>query len=173
VPKLVTVWRKDEIHTQARQYVRSYILVPSGMLGLICMLGAVGGLGYQLVAASSYTWATFVASSGLLLVGGLCGVAQTTYHRYLLETVPEVFAARMRTAVAKQGKKPKADPQAVKIHHPGRAFVPLGYVGGLLLLLAGSGLAVLKGSVDAVPAVLMPWAGFYWGKLFLWRGVVQ
>lgn len=170
MPKLVTVWRKDEIHAQARQYVRSYILVPSGMLGLVCMLGAVGGLGYQLVASSSYTWATFLTSSGLLLAGGLCGMAQTTYHRYLLETVPEAFAARMRTAIAKPGKKPKAE---IKIDRPGRAFVPLGYVGGLLLLFTGSALALLKGSVDAVPAVFMPWAGFYWGKLFLWRGVVQ
>ena len=44
VPKLVTVWRKEDIHAQAKHYVKSYILVPSGMLGLVCMLGGVGGL---------------------------------------------------------------------------------------------------------------------------------
>jgi hypothetical protein len=167
------VWRKDEIEKQAKHYVKSYILLPSGMLGLVCMLGGLGGLGYQLLASNSYTWATFVASSGLLLLGGLCGVAQTLYHRYLLKTVPEVFAARMRTAVGKPGKKVKGDPQTTDINHPGRPFVPLGYVAGILALFAGSAAALLKGSVDAVPAVLMPWAGFYWGKLLLWRGIVQ
>jgi hypothetical protein len=24
-----------------------------------------------------------------------------------------------------------------------------------------------------VPAILMPWAGFYWSKLFFWRGIVN
>jgi hypothetical protein len=173
VPKLVTRWRQVDIETQAKHYVRSYILFPSGMLGLVCMLGGLGGLGYQLIASGSYTWTTFLVSSGLLLLGGLCGVAQTIYHRYLLKTVPEVFAARMRTAVGKPGKKAAVNQQQTKIDHPGRAFVPLGYVGGLALLLAGSALALVDGAVDALPAILMPWAGFYWGKLFLWRGVVQ
>lgn len=173
MPKLVSRWRKEEIGVQAEQYVRSYILFPSGMLGLVCMLGGLGGLGYQVVASSSYTWRTFLASSGLLLVGGLCGVAQTLYHRYLLKTVPEAFAARMRTAAGKPGKKAHNVPGQIRIDHPGRAFVPLGYAGGLSLLLACSALALVNGAVDALPAILMPWAGFYWGKLFMWRGVIQ
>jgi hypothetical protein len=159
VAKLVTVWRKDEIEKQAKHYVRSYILLPSGMLGLVCMLAGLGGLGYQLVASGSYSWATFLASSD---------------HRYILKTVPEVFAARMRTAVGKSAKKArKIDQQPTEISHPGRGFVPLGYVAGVLVLFAASAAALSKGSVDPVPAVLMPWAGFYWGKLFLWRGVIQ
>jgi len=173
VAKLVAVNRRDEIETQAKYYVRSYILLPSGMLGLLCMLGGIGGLGYQFIATGSYTWATFLASSGLLLVGGLCGTAQTGYHRYLFRTVPEVFAARMRAAIGKSGKKTRIAPQATEISHPGRALVPLGYVAGVLVLFAASALALLKGSVDAVPALLLPWAGFYWGKLFLWRGIVR
>ncbi|MDF0644084.1 MAG: hypothetical protein P0111_08635 [Nitrospira sp.] len=173
MPKLVTVWRKDDIVSQAKHYVRSYILLPSGILGLVCMLGGIGGLGYQLVTGESYTWKTFVVSSGLLVVGGLCGAAQTLYHRHLLSTVPEVFAARMRAAVSKSSRKGKIDPQHEDIRHKGRALVPLGYVIGAGLLLAGSVLAFQQGVVDAIPAVLMPWAGFYWGKLLLWRGIVH
>ncbi|HEY6083868.1 MAG TPA: hypothetical protein VIU63_00645 [Nitrospira sp.] len=173
MPRLVAVWRKDEIHVQARQYVRSYILLPSGMLGLVCMLGGVGGLGYQLIGSSSYTWSTFPASTALLLMGGFLGAVQTRYHRYLLDTVPEIFAARLRAAVGKPGKKSKVDRQPTNIDHPGRVFVPWGYVVGSLLLLLGSALAIREGFVDPVPAVLMPWAGFYWGKLFMWRGIVQ
>jgi hypothetical protein len=167
------MWRSDEIHAQAVHYVKSYILFPSGLLGLVCMVGGLGGLGYQLLATNSYTSTTFLASSGLLLLGAFCGVAQTAYHRYLLRTVPQVFAARIRAAVRKTGKKTRTDERGMTIDHAGRSLVPLGYLGGVALLLGASALALTKGSVEPVPALLMPWAGFYWGKLFWWKGVVR
>ncbi|HLZ33755.1 MAG TPA: hypothetical protein VKP13_07050 [Nitrospira sp.] len=173
MPKLVTVWRDQDIQTQARHYVRSYILFPAGLLGLVCMVGGIGALGYQLIASSTYTWTTFVSSSILLLIGALCGWAQTRYHRYLLAMVPDVFAARMRSAVQRTKKKSKGESSIPAIEHPGRRFVPIAYCVGALLLLGGSAWAIFYGAVDAVPAVLMPWAGFYWGKLFFWRGVVN
>ncbi len=173
MPKLVTRWRDEEIRTQAKHYVRSYILFPSGLLGLVCMVAGVGALGYQLIASNSYTWTTFTTSSGLLLLGGALGWAQTRYHRYLLETVPHVFAARMRSAVQKQGKKQKVDEQASTIEHPGRKLVPLAYLAGLGVLFSASTWAFMQGAMDVLPALLMPWAGFYWGKLFFWRGVMQ
>ena len=173
MPKLVKEWRSEDIQTQARHYIRTYILLPSGFLGLVCMLGGVGTLGYQLIASGTYTWTTFTISSALLVLGGLCGWLQTRYHRFLLETVPEVFAARMRTAVQRTQRKAKAEPVIPPIDHPGRNLVPFAYVAGAGLLLGGSLWAILYGSVDVAPAMLMPWAGFYWGKLFFWRGVVK
>jgi hypothetical protein len=169
----VNVWRREDIQTQAKSYVKSYILFPSGVLGLLCMLVGVGGLGYQFLQGSTYTWTTFTASSGLLILGGLCGWAQTRYHRYLLQALPEVFAARIRMAVQRPGKKSKVDPESTTIHHPGRQFVPLAYLGVVVFLISGSAWALLQGSVDPLPAILLPWAGFYWGKLFFWRGIVQ
>lgn len=171
--KLVKEWSSGDIQTQARHYVRTYILLPSGFLGLICMLGGIGALGYQLVASGSYTWTTFMASSTLLLVGGLCGWLQTRYHRYLLDTMPSVFAARMRTAVQRTQRKAKAEPLIPTIAHRGRALVPLAYVAGAGLLVGSALWASVYGAVDAIPAILMPWAGFYWSKLFFWRGVVN
>jgi hypothetical protein len=137
------------------------------------MLGGIGTLGYQLVMSSTYTWTTFTTSSALLLLGGLCGWVQTRYHRYLFHTVPAVFAARMRSAVQRTQRKAKAAPAIPAIEHPGRKFVPVAYVMGSALLLASSVWAIVYGSMDAIPAILMPWAGFYWGKLFFWRGVVN
>jgi hypothetical protein len=169
--KLVKGWRNEDIHTQARHYVRTYILLPSGFMGLICMLGGIGTLAYQFIASSTYTWTTFVTSSVLLLVGGLCGWIQTRYHRYLFATVPAVFAARMRSAVQRTQKKREATIPVIE--HPGRQLVPLAYIIGSGVLLGGSAGAVLYGSMDAVPAILMPWAGFYWSKLFFWRGIVN
>jgi hypothetical protein len=73
MPKLVSVLRPEKIQEQARIYVRSYILMPAGVVGLVCMIGGVGSLGYQLLANHTYTWLTFLASSGLLVVGAFCG----------------------------------------------------------------------------------------------------
>src|SRR5215217_2617352 len=110
--KLVKGWREQDIHTQARHYVRTYILLPSGFMGLICMLGGIGTLGYQLIASGTYTMATFTTSSALLLLGGLCGWIQTRYHRYLFETVPGGFAARMRSVVRRTRRKARAEPSS-------------------------------------------------------------
>ncbi len=173
MPKLVTVYSDDVIRNQARQYVRSYILFPSGLLGLVSMLGGVGGLAYQWLGSGSYSSATFLASSGLLILGAACGWAQTRYHRYLFETVPQVFAARIRGAVQQSKKRQKVDPKDTVIEHPGRALVPAAYAAGVLALVGGSAWSVMQGAMEAIPAALMPWAGFYWGKLFFWRGVVQ
>ena len=118
--KLVKEWRNEDIQTQARHYIRTYILLPSGFLGLICMLGGIGTLGYQLVTSETYTWTTFTTSSALLVLGGLIGWLQTRYHRYLLETVPSVFAARMRTAVQRTQRKAKPEPVIPPIEHRGR-----------------------------------------------------
>ncbi|BCA53629.1 conserved membrane protein of unknown function [Nitrospira sp. KM1] len=171
--KLVAMWRGEEIQAQAKQYVRSYILFPSGILGMVCMVAGVAGLGYQLFSSGSYTWTTFVMSSVLLLVGILFGWVQTRYHRYLLDTVPDVFAARIRMAVQRTGKKQKTASQATAIDHAGRNFVPVAYLGGIATLLGASTWALTEGSLSPLPALMMPWAGFYWGKLFFWRGIVQ
>ena len=170
--KLVKEWRSGDIQTQARHYVKTYILLPSGFLGLICMLGGIGTLGYQLIASASYSVMTFTTSSALLVLGAFCGWLQTRYHRYLFETVPEVFAARMRTAVQRTHRKAKADPVIPPIEHRGRKLVPVAYVAGAALLVGTSLWAAMSGSMDGAPAMLMPWAGFYWSKLFFWRGVV-
>ena len=171
--KLVKEWRNEDIQTQARHYIRTYILLPSGFLGLICMLGGIGTLGYQLVAAETYTWTTFATSSALLVLGGLIGWLQSRYHRYLLETFPGVFAARMRTAVQRTQRKAKPEPVIPPIEHRGRKLIPMGYLAGVALVLGASLWAFVYGSMDAVPALLMPWAGFYWSKLVFWRGVVK
>ena len=173
MPKLVKEWRSEDIQTQARHYVRTYILLPSGFLGLICILGGMGSLGYQLIGSQTYTWTTFATSSALLALGGVCGWLQTRYHRYLLETVPEVFAARMRTAVQRTQRKTKPEPVRPPIAHRGRKLLPVAYLVGAALLVTSSVWAILYGSMDGIPAILMPWAGFYWGKLVFWRGVVK
>ena len=175
MPKLITVQRPEQIAEQAKSYVKTYILLPSGLLGFVSMIVGVAGLGYQLVATDSYTWGTFSQSSALILLGVGMGLAQTKYHQYLLQTFPEILAARIRSAVTKDNKKAKkgkTEGPVPTIDHAGRQFVPPLYALGAGVILGASWLAVSIGQVALVPAVLLPWAGFYWARLFFWRGRV-
>jgi len=173
MPKLVTVLRPEKIDEQARHYVRSHILLPAGTIGLVCMVGGVGSLGYQLLVNHTYSWVTFLTSSILLAVGAACGWGQARYHRYLFTAFPEVYAARMRTAVAQRNRKARAEPEVPAIEHPGRGFVTAISIAGAALIFGASAVAIIYGELDPIPAVFVPWAAFYWAKLFSWRGVVD
>jgi len=173
MPKLVTVLRPEKIDEQARHYIRSHILLPAGTIGLVCLVGVVGSLGYQLLVNHTYSWVTFLTSSVLLAVGALCGFAQARYHRYLFTAFPEVYAAKMRTAVAQRNRKARAEPEVPAIEHPGRGFVTAISFAGAALIFGSSALAIIYGELDLIPAVFVPWAAFYWAKLFSWRGVVD
>jgi hypothetical protein len=173
MPKLVTVLRPEKIDEQARYYVRSHILLPAGTIGLVCMVGGVGSLGYQLLVNHTYSWVTFLTSSVLLVVGALCGWGQARYHRYLFTAFPEVYAAKMRIAVAQRNRKARAEPEVPAIEHPGRAFVTAISIAGAAMIFGASAVAIIYGELDLIPAVIVPWAAFYWAKLFSWRGVVD
>jgi hypothetical protein len=173
VPKLINVQHPQQTMQQAQEYVKTYILMPSGLLGLICVIGAVGGLAYQWLATDSYSWDTFYQSSALFMSGVGLGVAQTLYQRYLLREFPEVLAARMREGLSRQRGTLKKRSDATTIEHPGCQFVPFAYLLGGLLLVGGTIAAFAYERVSIVPAILMPWAGYYWARLFLWRRVIK
>lgn len=173
VPKLINIQHPQQTMQQAQEYVKTYILMPSGLLGLICVIGAVGGLGYQWLATDSYSWDTFYQSSALFMSGVGLGAAQTLYQRYLLREFPEVLAARMKGGLSRQRGKLKKRSEATTIEHPGRQFVPIAYLLGGILLIGGTIAAFAYGRVSIVPALLMPWAGYYWARLFLWRRVIK
>ena len=173
MPKLVTVKQQEGQGAKATAYVKAYILFPAGILGLVSMVGGVGGLGYQLIATDTYTWETFLQSSGLLMLGGVLGWLQTTYHRWILRHRPEVFAARMRQPTIKKGGRPKRDggsnpgfPQRLavgscRLH--GRPRIASVWIHGRRGLWRG-----VSGR-----CVFLPWAGFFWAKLFFWRTVLK
>ncbi len=173
MPRLVTAHRADQTLQFAHQYVKTYILFPAGLVGLPCMLAGVGGLAYQMIGSDNYTWNTFYQSSGQLVLGIALGVIQTRYHRYLLREFPEVFAARIRDRLTRKRGKNKKEAATTEFDHPGRGWIPLAYVTGITLLV-GSGIAVYSyGAVNAFPAFLLPWAGFYWARLFSWRKIIK
>lgn len=171
MPKLVTVHRQESEVEKAHEYVKTHMLFPAGLLGLISVVSSAAALVYQFVTAT-YGARAFEETTGLLAAGALLGWGQTRYHRYLLRTFPGYFAARMRAFERKGPKKSTKDVAAVLLDHPGRSLVPLCYVAGIGLLLGLSGFSMVGGHVDKVAAFLMPWAGFFWAKLFFWRKVL-
>ena len=172
MPKLVTVQRQELEVEKAQEYVKTHILFPAGLLGLICVVSSAAALIYQFVT-ETYGLRAFEETTGLLAGGALLGWGQTRYHRYLLREFPGYFAARMRAFERKGPKKSKKDIAAVQLDHRGRSWVPVGYALGAGVLLGLSALSISSGHVDKVAAVMMPWAGFLWAKLFFWRSVLS
>lgn len=172
MPKLVTAKRLQGDIERARAYVRTYILFPSGLLGLIFLVSGTASLGYQMMSFGPYTGETFVESTGLLVLGGILGWLQTRYQRYLLQEHPDHFASRMKSFSSGSRSRSKRDKPDTTTFHPGRQWVPLAYLLGGLTILVASSLSSMFGHVYYVAAYLLPWAGLFCAKMFFWRGVL-
>lgn len=168
--KLVTTKRLEGEFDRAQEYVKTHILFPSSVLGLIFMVAGATALIYQFVL-KIYGWQTFLQSTGLILVGAVLGWGQTRYHRYVLSEHPAYFAARMKTFGPARMKSAKRGSPASELQHPGRNLVPAFYVLGFVILFGIAGLASTYGEVFFVAAFTLPWAGFFWAKLYFWRDI--
>jgi hypothetical protein len=171
MPKIITAKRLDNETELAREYVKTHILFPSGLLGLVFMLAGTASLIYQFMV-ESYGWPTFAQSTGLLVAGGLLGWAQTRYHRYLLREHPAHFADRLRVFTRAAQKRARREPSPGQPAHRGQSLVPLYYALGVAGLLGASAAVATRGQVYYMAAFLLPWAGFFWAKMFFWRGIL-
>ncbi|MEJ2231454.1 MAG: hypothetical protein P8X46_09765 [Nitrospirales bacterium] len=171
MPKVITAKRLDDETDKAQEFVRTYILFPASLLGLIAIVVGVIALGVQLWSGT-YGWETFTYSSGLIVSGVLLGLIQTKYQQYLLREFPGYFANRMKAYTQRSIRKAKKAVSDITIEHRGRGLIPLGYLLGIVTLLTLSGLAVTTGFIEPVAAIVLPWAGYFWAKMFFWKGLV-
>lgn len=169
--KIITAKRLEGDTEKAREYVKAHIVFPSALLGLIFMVAGTAALAYQLMV-ETYSWRTFLATTGLLVVGGLVGWGQTRYHQYLLREHPGHFAGRMKLFTRSGLRRVKRESPIAPLEHPGRNLVPLGSVLGFSLLIGLSGLASFRGEVYYLAGFLMPWVGFFWAKTYFWRAIL-
>ncbi|MBM4124548.1 MAG: hypothetical protein FJ246_06300 [Nitrospira sp.] len=166
--KIITAKRLEGEHEMAREYVKTHILFPSSLLGLIFLLSGTGSLIYQFMF-EDYGWRTFVESTALLIAGGCLGWGQTRYHQYIFREYPGYFAGRLRTFSRSGQKRSKREVLLPELQHPGRNLVPLYYTLGVAGLLGAAALSAIFGHVYYMAAFLMPWAGFFWAKMYFWR----
>jgi hypothetical protein len=171
MPKIITSRRRESEYDKALEYVKGHILFPSGLLGLIFMVAGMASLAYQYMVIS-YGWRTFVESLGLLFMGGLFGWVQTRYHQYVLREYPGYFASRMRLYSRSGQRRLRKELPRWELVHQGRQWVPLAYILGIGLLLGISAWSAVVGQTYYLAAFLMPWAGFFWARMFFWRGVL-
>jgi hypothetical protein len=171
MPKIITARRLESETEQAQEYVKTYVLLPSGLLGLIFLVAGTGSLVYQFLF-ETYDWRTFVESTGLLFMGGSFGWMQTRYHRYLLREHPGYFAGRLKAFSRATRKRSRKEAPAPPLEHPGSKLIPLYYVLGIGTLVGASALSAILGQVSYMAAFLMPWAGFFWAKMHFWRGAL-
>jgi hypothetical protein len=171
MPKIITPKRREGETERAREYVKTHILFPSGLLGLIFMVAGTAALIHQLIS-EGYGWRPFLETSCLLLTGLAAGWAQTRYHQYLLRKFPAHFAARMKLFSQAPLRRQKREGLTQPLEHPGRALVPWAYLLGILAVLTGSAATAIFGHLYYVAAFFIPWIGFFWAKTFFWRGVL-
>ncbi|HJU05499.1 MAG TPA: hypothetical protein VJ692_10145 [Nitrospiraceae bacterium] len=172
MPKIITSRRREGTQDKAIEYIKSHILFPSGLLGMIFMVSGMASLAYQFMALS-YDSETFVETVGLLTMGALLGWGQTRYHQHVLREDPIYFAERMRVYSRTAPKRSRKEPSLPTGEHGVQRFIPLYYMLGIVLLLGVSAWASMFGRTYYVAAFLMPWAGFFWAKMFFWRGLLR
>ena len=169
--KVITAKRVESDIDKAHDYIRTHILFPSSLLGLIAMVVGVLGLLYQLIMGT-YVLETFTFSSGLLLVGVSLGWGVTKYQKFILREYPTFFPSRVKTGAQRSFRKMKKAAPEVSLDHPGRGLVPVFYLLGIIALVGLSVYCVFVGVLDGLPAFALPWAGFFWAKMFFWKGVI-
>jgi len=169
--KVITAKRKESEVEQAQTYIKTYMLFPSGLLGLLTMVIGIIALVYQLIIETYDEW-TFAKSSFLIFVGIVLGWGQTRYHRFILREYPGFFASRMKSSAVRSPTRGKKPPAEFQLTHTGRGLVPLCYVLGIGGLIGLSAWSYSTGSLDYMAAFFLPWAGFFWGKLFTWHKVI-
>jgi hypothetical protein len=169
--KVITAKRKENEVEQSHIYIKTYILFPSGVMGLLAMVVGIVALVYQLIVETYDEW-TFAKSSLLIVTGIVLGWSQTRYHRYILNKYPGFFASRMKSGSARRLNRQKKQPAEVELDHPGRIMMPLLYLLGMAGLIGLSAWCYSTGSLDYMAAFFLPWAGFFWGKLFTWHKVI-
>ena len=171
MPKIITAHHHETEQEKAREYVKTFILFPSSLLGLIFMVAGGAAVLYQFFTMS-YGWRTFLETTALLVLGGVLGWAQTRYHRYVFANHPDHFAARVRSFARRGQKRGRKEAPSVPLEHRGRRYVPFAYAAGVLLIVAAASAVSMTGHSYALSAFFLPWAGFFWAKMFFWRGVL-
>jgi hypothetical protein len=169
--KVITARRLEGETEKAQEFVRSYILFPSSLFGLLTIVVGVLALLYQLIVGT-YEVHTFTNSSGLLVFGVLLGLGQTKYHQFLLREYPAFFASRMKSNTQRTLQRAKKQAPEVTPDHRGRGLVPWWYVIGIASMLGLSILSIMSGVLDPLAAFALPWAGFFWAKMFFWKGLI-
>ena len=169
--KVITTKRLEGDIDKAHDYIRTHILFPSSLLGLIAMVVGVLGLLYQLIMGT-YGWETFSFSSGLLLVGVIVGWGVTKYQKFILREYPTFFSSRRKTTAQRSFRKLKKSGPEVSLDHRGRGLIPFFYLVGIATFIGLSVACIYSGALDGVPAFALPWAGFFWAKMFFWKGVI-
>lgn len=166
--KLISPRREETQLGKAKDYIRTHILFPSALLGMILLLAATMALAYQYLV-ETYDGQTFFQSTGLAFLGAFAGWGQSRYHRYLLTEAPDYLASRLRAFEKKDQSRARKDWPIIEAQHRGRQWVPLWYVLGACMFLGMSFWASAWGSVYAVAGYLLPWAGFYCARVYAWK----
>jgi hypothetical protein len=164
--RVITARKAESERQKAIQYVKTSIIYPSALLGLISLVLGYGALIYLLFKGRFF--ASIVLDSFILLgVGILLGWFQYFYQRFLFENYPEYYAERRRRAERlRTGQARKLD-ILEKPDHKGRRIIPFVY----LVAFVGAVAMIITYAtrLNPISAVFLLLAGFYNVRFFFWK----
>ena len=164
--RVATVKKYESERQKAVQYVKTTIIFPSALLGLVSILLGYGALIYLLFKGSFL--ATVVIDSLILLGAGiLLGLGQCLYHRYLFNKFPDYYAQRRRRSEQMRAGNIRKVNTVTKPEHSGRWMVPYLYLAGFAVVVTM--IVIYAPRLNPLSAVFLLLAGFYNIRFFFWK----
>lgn len=164
--RVVTARRAESERQKAIQYIKTSIIYPSALLGLISLVLGYGALIY-LLFKGRFLASVVLDSFVLLGVGILLGWLQYFYQRFLFENHPEYYAERRRrTELLRAGQARKLD-VLEKPNHKGRRIIPYIYLGAFVGAVAM--VITYATRLNTLSAVFLLLAGLYNVRFFFWK----
>jgi hypothetical protein len=164
--RVATVRRAESEQQKAIQYIKTSIVYPSALLGLISLVLGYGALIYLFFKGRFF--ANVVLDSFILLgVGVLLGWLQYFYQRYLFENFPEYYAERRRRAERLRSGQARKLAVLEKPNHKGRRIVTYIYIGAFVGAVAM--MITYATRLNPLSSVFLLLAGFYNVRFFFWK----
>ena len=169
MPKFVTVKKAENERQQAAQYLKTSLVYPSALMGLIGLVFGYGGVIYLMIRGRPMvellTTSLILLSSGLLL-----GLLQALYQHYLFRSHQEVFSDRIHRSKLRLSGRVKKIGDPVRAEHKGRWAIPYIYLAGWAGFVS---LVILHAEkLNYFSAIFLVLAGFHNARFFYLKRLI-
>ena len=164
--RIVTAKKAESARQKAEMYVKTSIIYPSALMGLVSLVLGYGALIYLLFKGRFFP-SIIIDSFVLLGVGVVLGLIQFFHQRFLLDHFPEYYADRRKRMERIRSRQTRKLEIVEKPTYRGHQFVPYVYLVGFSAAVAV--IVLYAGRLNPVSAVFLVLAGIYNIRFFFWK----
>ena len=169
MPKFITVKKAENERQQAAQYLKTSLVYPSALMGLIGLVLGYGGVIYLMIIGKPMM-ELLSASLVLLTSGLLLGLLQAFYQHYLFRSHHEVFSDRVHRNKLRMSGQVKKIGDPVTAKHTGRWAVPYIYLIGWAGFVS---LVILHAEkLNYFSSIFLVLAGFHNARFFYLKRLI-